>query len=490
MITASMLYDFDTCPHRVSLDLFGDPMKRDPVNAFVEMLWERGHAFELETIQKLEVPFLNLRDEPRAYREGRTTEAILHREPLIYGGRISHGDLLGEPDLLRRTDAGYVPVDIKSGIGLEGTSEDREGKPKRHYALQLALYADILLRKDWSSTREAFVWDVRGEEVSYNLDLKRGPRTPQTMWDEYEDVLETVTAISSGALQTDPALISACTLCHWRSHCRGEINQSDDLTLISSLGRNRRDKFPTEMRTVRALAETSLETLLPGGKSSVPGIGATTLQTYHARAVALKTENARPYFTEPVELPMSHTELFFDVETDPFRDLCYLHGFVKRTAGDDSTEEFVAFTADEATEALERFAFAGAWEFVNAHPDAIVYYYSPYERTTWKKLANRYPDIATEDDVLALFEQERFVDLYQDVVRAKMIWPTNSLSIKSLASFLGFQWRDTDPSGAASVQWFHEWIEHGDPKVWQRILEYNEDDCRAMRVLADVIRQL
>jgi len=26
--------------------------------------------------------------------------------------------------------------------------------------------------------------------------------------------------------------------------------------------------------------------------------------------------------------------------------------------------------------------------------------------------------------------------------------------------------------------------------VWQRILEYNEDDCRAMRVLADVIRQL
>ena len=59
-----------------------------------------------------------------------------------------------------------------------------------------------------------------------------------------------------------------------------------------------------------------------------------------------------------------------------------------------------------------------------------------------------------------------------------------------LATFLGFHWRDTDPSGAASVQWFHEWVETGDPQVWARILEYNEDDCRAMRVLTDALREI
>jgi predicted RecB family nuclease len=419
-----------------------------------------------------------------------TTRAILSGEDLIYGGRISHRGLLGEPDLLRKTDHGYIPGDIKSGAGLEGDSEEVTGKPKKHYALQLALYSDILQSKGWAESKNAFVWDIHGQEVVYDLAGSRGPKTPSTMWEEYEDALETVTAISNQAIETDPALIGDCKLCHWRSHCRQQINESDDLTLISELGRSRRDRFPPELRTVRALANTDVELLIPNGKSVIPGIGAGTLQTYHARAVLQKQENPKPYFIAPVELPTSTTELFFDVETDPFRDLCYLHGFVKRVGGRNSTEDFVAFTADEATPELEKAAFAQAWQFVNDHADAIVYYYSPYERTTWKRLARDYPEVASEDSVLALFEQSRFVDLYQDVVRSKMIWPTSSLSIKALAKFLGFQWRDTDPSGAASVQWFHQWVETGDVNIWSRILEYNEDDCRAMRVLADALRQL
>ena len=490
MITASMLYSFSTCPHRVSLDLFGDPAERDEVSAFVELLWERGHAFEQETIENLGVPFLNLRGVPLAQREGLTTRAIANKEDLIYGGRISHGTLLGEPDLIRRTDDGYIPGDIKSGAGLEGNSEEVTGKPKKHYALQLALYSDILQGKGLTTSKDSFVWDIHGREVAYNFEQARGPRTPQTMWEEYEDALETVTAISKHAIETTPALISACKLCHWRSHCRRQINGSDDLTLISELGRSKRDKFPPELRTVSGLAQADLESLIRGSKTTIPGIGAKTLRTYHARAVLQKQEHAKPYFTEPVELPTATVELFFDVETDPFRDLCYLHGFVKRVGGRNSTEEFVPFTADEATPELEKEAFAGAWQFVHDHADALVYYYSPYERTTWKKLARRYPEVASEDDVMALFEQPRFIDLYNDIVRSKMIWPTSSLSIKALAKYLGFQWRDTDPSGAASVQWFHQWVETSDTSIWVRILEYNEDDCRAMRVLAGGLRGL
>jgi predicted RecB family nuclease len=59
-----------------------------------------------------------------------------------------------------------------------------------------------------------------------------------------------------------------------------------------------------------------------------------------------------------------------------------------------------------------------------------------------------------------------------------------------LATYLGFHWRDPHPSGAASIEWFHRWIENRDPAVRQRILDYNEDDCRATRVLLDAIRTL
>jgi len=51
-ITASMLYDFVQCPHRVTMDLFEDFTKRDPINPFVQLLWEKGNAFEQEVIVK------------------------------------------------------------------------------------------------------------------------------------------------------------------------------------------------------------------------------------------------------------------------------------------------------------------------------------------------------------------------------------------------------------------------------------------------------
>ena len=62
--------------------------------------------------------------------------------------------------------------------------------------------------------------------------------------------------------------------------------------------------------------------------------------------------------------------------------------------------------------------------------------------------------------------------------------------IKTLAKYLGFSWRDAHPSGAASIQWFAEYLETRDPAGRQRILDYNEDDCRAMRVLLDGLRKL
>ena len=490
VITASMLYSYVTCPHRVTLDLFGDPAERDEVSPFVELLWERGHAFERETIDALGEPYLNLRDVSRDEREGLTVRAMAHGEGLIYGGRISHRDLLGEPDLLRKTEAGYIPGDIKSGAGLEGRREDVDGKPKKPYALQLALYSDILQQSGWGTTRNAFVWDIHGDEVAYPLEAPRGPRTGRTMWEEYQEALADVSSIVDRTLGTKPGLIGACSLCPWRTHCWHEVVRADDPTLISQLGPSAREKFPEALQTVQRLADAPLDRLIVGGTSVIPGIGAKTLRMYHARAVLQKESNGAPYFTEPVDLPTAAVELFFDVETDPFRDLCYLHGFVCRDGGRDGTETYEAFTADEATPERERDAFAAAWDYVRARPDAVVYYYSPYERTTWKKLAARYPEVATEEDVLALFDEPRFIDLYHDVVRSKMVWPTHSLSIKTLATFLGFHWRDMDPSGAASVQWFHDWVETGDPQIWARILEYNEDDCRAMRVLADALRRM
>jgi hypothetical protein len=120
VITASMLYNLVTCPKRVALDLFGEQERRDPISPFVQLLWERGNLFEKQTIFDLDIPFFDLSEVHDAEKERLTRSAMERGETLIYSGQISADGLLGVPDLLRKTDGGYVPGDIKAGAGWLG----------------------------------------------------------------------------------------------------------------------------------------------------------------------------------------------------------------------------------------------------------------------------------------------------------------------------------------------------------------------------------
>jgi predicted RecB family nuclease len=68
-----------------------------------------------------------------------------------------------------------------------------------------------------------------------------------------------------------------------------------------------------------------------------------------------------------------------------------------------------------------------------------------------------------------LFDPHTAVDLYFDVVLRATEWPTRDFSIETLATYLGFAWRDQDPSGAASIEWFNRWLDKRDLAVKQRI---------------------
>ena len=161
-------------------------------------------------------------------------------------------------------------------------------------------------------------------------------------------------------------------------------------------------------------------------------------------------------------MPGHDRELFFDIEVDPMRDICYLHGFVERDGRDNGTEKFVAFFADECTPAAERAAFAAAWAYMRENRPCAIYYYSKYERTIYRKLQQKYPDVCSAEDIEELFDPAHAIDLYYDVVKKATEWPTWDFSIKTLAKYLGFSWRDTHPSGAASIEWFDRWIKTGD----------------------------
>jgi uncharacterized protein len=489
MISATQLYDFVHCPHRVCMDAFGDAAARDETSPFVELLWEQGLAHENAIAETLPITS-NLKLIGLADRERETLRAMACHEPLIYGGRLTAGDLIGEPDLLEWTGMGYIPGDIKSGSGFEG--DESESKFKKHYAFQLAHYVFILEQLGSAAPgRSAYIVDRDGRRVVYPLIEPQRIRNTATWWNSYLEALSEIRAILAQTKKSRPALSSACGLCHWQSSCKEVLEKAGDLTLIAELGRASRDRISGVIPTIQAFADSNPETFVQGKKTVFSGIGPGTLRKCHSRALLLNTPGAAAYLKERVEFPINQKEVFFDIEADPMRGVVYLHGFVEREYARPETATFMPHFAGGIEPIHEETAFLGAWEYLTARvQDSTVYYYSKYERTEYKQLAAKYPGVCSVGAVEALFARSAMIDLYFDAIKGATEWPLYNQSIKAIARYLGFQWRDTSPSGAASIEWYNRWIETGDQAIKQRILDYNEDDCLATGVVVDGIRAL
>ena len=78
----------------------------------------------------------------------------------------------------------------------------------------------------------------------------------------------------------------------------------------------------------------------------------------------------------------------------------------------------------------------------------------------------------------------QWIDLHE--LAKQQIQTEGPLGLKQLATSCGFHWRDENPSGEASMLWYEVASRDESPEALEsrvRILEYNEDDCRATKAL-------
>jgi uncharacterized protein len=494
-ISATDLYSYIKCPHRVTRDTFDDPKLKDPPNEFVQLLWEKGVAHEREVIarQKGEIAILDLSGIPPEERFIKTKEAMHSKVPYVYQGYLEVDDLVGKPDLLELQSTGeYIPIDIKAGMGYEGEEDEDEGRLKKHYAVQIGLYVDALIRLGFLKRNFGRILDSRAVIVDYDLSMVRGAKTPQTWWEFYLDVLGQVRKVYAKNFETEPALGSVCKLCEWYTDCKKQCEKSRCVTLIPELGRSRKDALGGAVKNIQDLARLDMSQFQAmKTRHGINGIGEKLFEKMNRRAKLLTSGRKEPVILGRFSLPQKPIEIFFDIESDPTQDIVYLHGLVERRQGGGAPVIY-SFVARDVSLEEEKRAWAEFWAYLRSLPadEWAMYYYSKYERTQYRILAERFSDVATAAEVEWLFDPARSIDLYFDIVYRHTDWPTYNYSIKTLATHLGFKWRDENPSGAASIQWFNEWCQTKSPKTLQRILDYNEDDCNAMAVLLDCLRPL
>ncbi|MDP8265740.1 MAG: TM0106 family RecB-like putative nuclease, partial [Candidatus Aceula meridiana] len=376
---------------------------------------------------------------------------------------------------------------IKSGMGYDGDDDAGDGKLKKSYAVQIALYVDALIRLGFLTQNLGKILDSTGNIVDYDLSTVRGSRNPQPWWEFYVDTLAAVRSVYNKSFITEPALGSECKICEWYEDCKSKCVNANCLTLIPELGRSRKEALKVITGDFKDFSKIELKDFIAAKNNhGIKGIAEKMFLAFSRRAKLLASGKKDPLILGDFSFPKKPIEIFFDIETDPTQEIVYLHGAVERREGREENV-FYSFTAKDVSAEEEKRAWAEFWAYIRSLPEDewAMYYYSKYERTQFRVLASKYPNVASAEEVEWLFNPVRSIDLYCDIVKKHTEWPTYNYSIKTLAQHLGFNWRDENPSGAASIQWFNEWCSSKDPKTMQRILDYNEDDCIAMIVLKD-----
>jgi predicted RecB family nuclease len=218
---------------------------------------------------------------------------------------------------------------------------------------------------------------------------------------------------------------------------------------------------------------------------------------YRARAHE-RSSSLRILAPEEMGCPVADVEV--DVDMESYDEATYLWGAnVTLTTPVEGIEAgYLAFVEwGELTPHAEAEVFARFWKWFEelrrtCHEDghtfaAYCFWAQAEDGAMNRAVASPIPGGPTLGDLEAFRQQQpsEWIDLHDYAKR--QVQTTGPLGLKQLATMSGFQWRDVNPSGEASMLWYEVATsdEDGAEKSRQRILEYNEDDCRATKALRD-----
>lgn len=460
-LTATHFYQYLTCPLWVWFDAHGDPKKKGADSELNAMLKRRGveHEQRIARARGVAVVADDDIDEQVA-----TTLDAMGKGQEIYHGKLVSGNWVGEPDFLvpepgtsKLGEWVYAPMDVKSSLDV-----------KDEHRFQLVFYALLLEKIQGVLPTHGYIITGSGDRVAVPI---------QPLLESFHATRQEIEKILDGE-KPAPFLSSSCKQSPWFEACRDEAVACNDISLLYRLRRDeyaalRAAKLETLSDLVRAdLAEVSERTNISMGR----------LERLQQHALCY-VENTHAVIERP-HLPLAKIDVYYDVESDTLAEpnVHYLHGLliIEHPSGRRVKERvryvpFVAKTPAEEQKAW--FAFARA---VANLPDGVaIYHYGMYEHQVIRELTERFGAPKA-----ALQRLAEMIDL-QKVAARSVLFPVHFYSLKDIAKYLGFRWRTKGATGGASVEWYHAWRKTKSATLRKKILEYNEDDVRATRVLKD-----
>jgi uncharacterized protein len=497
-ITATDLFNYAKCPHRPFMDYYGDPSQKVTIHPLVKLLWESGVQYEAKIIASLkgqhpDKTFCAIwKNEDRSFANAQadnsdTLAAMREGYDYIYQGVLISGDMGGRPDLLVKTngtsdfgDYHYSPMDIKLAR-VEDSWSNGDEKPKSDQELQVRFYGGLLEKVQGSRPQCGYIYKTKSRILKIDLSKPN---------DYYTKSLAALTEYHRNCeAKTEPALCSNCKMCEWKAVCKKQILSTNACSQVYYVGNAmQRGLRLLGIHTVDDLAGQNPDELVANVRQLKSkgyfwkSLSDDAVIKSIVRATVFKS--GQPVIHSPIIFPKHPFEIHYDLEDDPTQDFVYLHGLVLAERGKEP--EFHAFFAESPDD--EKKITEQLFEFLKKYAGAPVYHYSPYEKTTLKRLIAKYPSMDSSVFEMLFGENGTAVDLLR-IINDKTDWPLSSYSIKDICRHLGFQWDAEEASGSSSIVWMNDYM-NGQKDLKHKILRYNEDDCRASYFLKSTLAEI
>ena len=466
-LTATTVSTYLTSPFAIHCNKFAPEDEKDELTEYQKMLFERGNEHETQTIRSkypemTTIPFESPEEGFRLAIESMVSgTTALHGMPIYY---LPEG-LYGVADILEKSDTDssvfgdyhYTVKEVKLAKNIQ-----------EKHLLQGAFY-NYLLGQIQGITPETFaVINGEGEETLHE-------------YTDYESLLFDSINGTRKIMQGDHISPTHGSCGYpWESYCNRMAIETNDISLLAGVSLKTKSRLVDYgFKTVDDLIDTSIENLM-----GIKGIGAKTATKYVTTAKAIKTKSHIIIDKDMIDFPERKVEIFLDLEgIDPTMAddetilIDYLIGILVRTGTD---EKYISFTAKDTSH--EKEMLLEFLEFMKKQKDYVIYHYHHYEKTHLSKMMEKYEiDMATQNLVF-----DHMIDIHK-VATNSVVFPTYGNGLKQIAPYLGFKWRHKDVSATESISIYLDYVK--DPKEnkdrFQKVIDYNEDDCIATRVIKD-----
>ncbi len=470
LLTARQLLSFQRCHRQTYLDAFGDlGEKAEPSDFLTKLRQDRAqHQQEFLANYTWQQPQYPARDWAAGAQA--TLELMQMGVEQIHRGVLrvaAETDLtyVAIPDLLTK-----VPGDSFFGAWqYVPTSIQLSKRPKLEYQMLATFQSQVLADCQGAWPEMAYLY-LR-ERGWYTVDLEKNrPKLAALMAD--------LIALLRGGQEPEAFIVNnRCSLCGWYEPCYNIAKSTKHLSLIPGITPSR---YPVLQAHNLTTAE-SLAILSPSHLQALTGFGKDVATKIVQQAQAFVEDRPITLALQPpghdAPLPTATVELYFDIEAEPSLNLAYLHGVL---VVDRQTEQNTFYPLLAETPEGEQQVWQQFLDLVHRYPEAPIFHFCAYEVQTVERLARLY------DTPMPMIETllERFIDLHVWVTKTVSL-PIESYTLKLIARWVGFQWRNSEANGAQSIYWYSQWLETCDRTFLDTILHYNEDDCRATYAVKD-----